>query len=231
MGEGDVIVGTFTEPEEAEFACRRLKSEGIPAYVSDDPVASPFGSGRRVVVYVPAADYERASRFLEEHPQRPPESDAEPEEEEDDLWLCPLCGEPLSVKSTVCPGCGTARPPEPAKEEAVVWDRPRRSESKGVTNAAWDPSPLLESDVVVPVLKTAQGDALAARALKVALLSFLCLPVAYWSFRLAFELLCYEGEFSPAGTRNKIIALILNAILLPFAAAVFIGLKFSPRTG
>jgi hypothetical protein len=237
MAEEHVIVATFTQPMEAQVACERLNVEGIPAYVIDDTASSPitgiFGLARRVVVYVPATDYQRAARILEDTPGQPSvppkrlTAPAEEEEEDEDLWLCPLCGEPLSVALAECPACGTARPElQPPKREGLAWNRPPRSWSDKLTADAPAETLLgMETNVEVPPLRTLEGDALASRALRAALLTALIPPLYFISFWALWQLLAYDGEFSPLGARKRFLGILLNTLLLVVIMAVCAGLR------
>jgi hypothetical protein len=233
MSEKHVLIATFTLPAEALAACGRLRGEGIPTYVTRD-VTPPAVSGlaARVELYVPEMACESAARIVEEYLEEQPAA-AEPRRpgEDEGLWLCSLCGNPVRVELTVCPACGTARPaPEPQHERGwSAWNRRPRRPSEQLTPT---PAPArLGTDIDLSALKTSAGERLARRSLRAAVVCLLCstfifplgggcfgalavIPFVLLPFWFLMQLLAYQGELSRGGLRKLYLAAAIDVVML-----------------
>lgn len=195
--------------------------------------------GGQIELYVDAADAPRAQQILaacmpnerwrallDDQQERAPsgfiESGADErltnvryENDDAPLWVCSLCGDAISVAETVCAACGTPREAQPTAPQE---SREKRSRPSGRRNAIKKDKGMatassrereLDEDGWSP---THQGDLLASRAFRAALLSFIfpCLGVV--AFALIWQLMFYSGELSPSGTRKLYCAIAINAL-------------------
>ena len=232
MAEKHTVVACYSLPIEAQLACGRLQAEGISAYVlgagAPDAFAGLGGLGGRVELYVPISAYDRAAAILEdcqdEMQAREKTEGRNQRGDEPELWLCTLCGEALSDDVWVCPSCGTSRAGLKSVERQRSTDfRPAPQPAKAdVQTEAPAPPPPLEPDFVLPPLATFQGDDLASRALKTAFLSVLLLPLCLISLSQAVTLLLFQGQFSPAGSFKRWLAIFINAILALAIVLIFL---------
>jgi hypothetical protein len=224
-----VTVATFNLPYEAELAKNLLQNEGIESFLTGgltaDVLFGNAGLADQVRLEVHEADAQRAAGLLAVHAAALDDDWEERAEQGSDVWVCSLCGAPVSV----CHGCQTPR-------EGIRADRPsspldfrrppavpppdsvqKRDEVVGAEGPA--PAPAVsgtgpegraggEEDLFpeVPV-----GDDMARRAFLAAIFGFagvvILLPVA-WYF-LA-RVILFQGELSRAALRRFYLALGLS---------------------
>src|ERR1700687_3999023 len=105
-----VTVATYTMPQEADMAKGLLETEGIAAQVFGGAVVTPmnYGVGGLVQLQVAADDAERALALLHAQQERVRRNDWEDEPEED-VWVCSLCGTPVSKDLLECVACRSPR--------------------------------------------------------------------------------------------------------------------------
>jgi hypothetical protein len=225
-----VTVATFTQPLEAQIARGRLEHEGITVFLTGDLTASAFagfsGIGGLTELQVPEADAERAATVLaecmgEEELDDDWESRAEQEE---DLWVCSLCGSSVANDLEVCPSCKTPkeairsgtrtsriRSQAPVADELAEQGVQKREEI--ATGRPLDQElPEPESDLQLPSMETFLGDDLARRAFRSALVSLAVVPLGLYSLWLLLRLALFSGEVSPVGMRRIYGAILLTGV-------------------
>jgi hypothetical protein len=247
MSDKHVVVAGFTDPVGAEIAKGRLESEGIPTFVAGGLTASTFSGmsslAGRVELSVPAEQLARAIQILAEcggADHLTDEVRAEADDEEP-VWVCPLCGEPVRAVLPLCPACHTPRGQVPAvnpqndtedEPEEGVQTQPSRGASLVRAQAdqglkkpneiapdrPWDHSEIDtadDSDIEDQSLRTIVGDSMARRAFYAALFSPLLAGFSVlYSIWLLIGLLFYSGELSARGMRHMYLALFLNSLIL-----------------
>jgi hypothetical protein len=237
-----VIVAKFTFPYEGELAKNLLQNEGIESFLSGEMSADALSAvSDQVLLQVHEQDAQRAAGTLAAH-QASLDDDWEDKAEHDpDVWVCSLCGSPVSNRLSACLACQTPRegiradrpysptdiqqgpaappPPDPIqKRDEVATDvsPPARPDARGLTRA--DVSPADED--AFP--KAALSDDWGRRALIASLLSFagmaFFLPFAwYFLARLAM----FDGELSPGALRRFYLALLLSGVATVFWLGLF----------
>jgi hypothetical protein len=241
MSHTFVTVATFTNPIEAQLAAGRLEDEDIEVFLSGDLTASMlsgFGSVSRVELRVPEEEAEQAAAIL-----ATPAMEEEPDPnwprpgEEEDLWLCTLCGDAVTLDLDVCPACQTPR--EAIRDEPASLPS-RRSPSplqpaEGIqkTDEVTTGPPtipeheLAEDDLELPPLDTFLGDDLVNRAFRAALFGLFFTPLTVYSLWLLLRLALFRGDLSPAGMRKLYWTLVMvGAVCLLWVGGGFLlGLR------
>jgi hypothetical protein len=237
MSHTFVTVATFTNPIEAQLAAGRLEDEDIEVFLSGDLTASMlsgFGSFSRVELRVPEEEAERAAALL-----ATPAIEEEPDPnwprpgEEEDLWLCTLCGDAVALDLDVCPACQTPREAirdEPATRSTRLPPSPLQppegiQKTGDVTTGppAIPEHELAEDDLELPPLDTVLGDDLVNRAFRAALFGCFFPPLTVYSLWLLLRLALFRGDLSPAGMRKLYGTLLLDGgVCLLWAAGVFL---------
>jgi hypothetical protein len=197
----------------------------------------------QVLLQVHEHDAQRAAGILAAH-QASLDDDWEDKAEHDpDIWVCSLCGSPISNRLSICYACQTPR-------EGIRADRPRTLTDVQKTPGVLPPDPVQKRDEVtaeaLPPLAPAApppapaeaegekdedepglpGDALARSAFGAALVAtfFGCLlPFAWYNLG---RLVLHSGELSPRGLRFYYAALALNALLVFFGLALCAGFLY-----
>lgn len=233
MSENFVTVATFHRSYEAQLAKNVLEEEGIASTVSGEVTADmlPFGQvggSDQIVLQVHENDAQRASGILaavaaaklDEHWEDEAESGA-------DVWICSICGEPISNRLSICYSCQTPREgirtSVPRDQTAIQPGLVSLPSGEGVQKQLEiDPNPKLETEEAVSEqeLLTTGGDDLARRAL-IAAMTWILLPFAlYYLVKLFF----FPGELSPKGMRYLYGALLLSGCYTLFTILVCGGL-------
>jgi hypothetical protein len=115
MTEQFVTVATYNRTAEAQLAKNLLQEEGIASMFSGDLTADmlPFGQaggGDQIVLQVRASDAQRAAGILAAVAAAKLDDNWEEEAESGaDVWLCSICGEPISNRLSICYACQTPR--------------------------------------------------------------------------------------------------------------------------
>src|SRR5262249_28610131 len=108
MAEQFVTVATFHRTSEAQLAKNLLQEEGIESIISGDITADmlPFGQaggGDQIILQVREGDAHRATGLLAEVAAAKLDDNWEDEAESGaDVWLCTICGEPISNRLSIC---------------------------------------------------------------------------------------------------------------------------------
>jgi hypothetical protein len=227
MSENFVTVATFHRSFEAQLAKNVLEEEGIASTLSGEVTADmlPFGQaggGDQIVLQVHENDAQRAAGTLaavaaaklEDHWEDEVESGA-------DVWICSICGEPISNRLSICYSCQTPREDiraaVPREQTAIQQenastlrgeDVQKRDEIDRTPELAPPPAPtpVGEEGASERELLTAAGDDLACHAL-VASMAGILLPFAWYYLA---KLFFFPGDLSPKGMRYLYGALLLN---------------------
>jgi hypothetical protein len=114
MPERFVTVATYGVPLEAEMAKNLLETEGIASFLEGDLTASAFFGNSTlglIRLQVNDRDAPRAAGILAASAAEATlDEDWESEAEEGaGVWVCSLCGTPVSDRLTVCYACETPR--------------------------------------------------------------------------------------------------------------------------
>lgn len=115
MTEQFVTVATFHRTSEAQLAKNLLEEEGIASMLSGDLTADmlPFGQaggGDQIILQVRENDAQRATVLLAEVAAAKLDDNWEEEAESGaGVWLCSICGEPISNRLSSCYACQTPR--------------------------------------------------------------------------------------------------------------------------
>jgi len=115
MSENFVTVATFHRSAEAQLAKNLLEEEGIASTLSGELTADmlPFGQaggGDQIVLQVPESAAQRAAGILAAVAAAKLDDNWEDEAESGaDVWLCSICGEPISNRLSTCYACQTPR--------------------------------------------------------------------------------------------------------------------------
>jgi hypothetical protein len=243
-----VTVKTFTLALEAQLAKNLLQTEGIESFITgeysaDVLVANP-AVGDQVRLQVHERDAQRAAGILAAHEASLDDDWEEQAEHGADVWVCPLCGSPVSNHLPVCYACQTPR-------EGIRADRPRSLTDIQQTPDTLPPDPVQKRDEVtaeaLPPLAPARpapasaeaeeeeeegppelpGDVLARYAFGAAVFSFFfacLLPLAWYHLgRLAL----HSGELTPRATRFYHAALLIDVLLLLVWVGLCMGVLYS----
>ena len=210
MSEKLVTVASFATPFEAQVAKNRLEAEGIPAFLGDEEsVGNLWHLGMAlggVKLMVSDDHIQKAMDLLTILPEEElAETDPDPDSGEADseaiqeAWTCPQCGNRVTADQGFCPSCDSSG------------DEPDEATFTSPKNDSGDSAlPEDGSDLPFPLL----GDDIAFRALKAATFSLLFFPFAFYSCWLLFRLVTFPGHLSPQGTRNMLVALVLDFVVL-----------------
>lgn len=219
MSENFVTVATFHRSFEAQLAKNVLEEEGIASTLSGEVTADmlPFGQAGgsdQIVLQVHEDDAQRASGILaavaaaklDEHWEDEAESGA-------DVWICSICGEPISNRLSICYSCQTPREgirtSVPRDQTAIQPGLVTLPSGEGVQKQL-EIEPNLRPEVEEAVSEqerlTITGDDLARRAL-LASMSGILLPFALYNLA---KLFFFSGELSPKGMRYLYGALFLS---------------------
>lgn len=249
MSDKYVTVATFHRSFEAQLARNLLEEEGITSTLSGEFTADmlPFGQaggGDQIVLQVQEANAQRAAGILAAVAAAKLEDNWEDEAESgSDVWVCTICGEPVSNQLSICYSCETPREGiragVPRNSTSIQPQTPSLPEREAKpTRAAITSTPLpapLPPPVPTPaappdedreeIAPTAAGDDLARRAFMasvIGLIAIFILPLA-WYYLL--RVVIFDGELSPKGVRHLYGALLINGfvILLVFLLCKGIG--------
>lgn len=114
MPERFVTVATYGVPLEAEMAKNLLETEGIASFLDGELTALAFVGNSamgQIRLQVSDQDAPRAAALLAAHAAEATlDADWETQAEEGaGVWICSLCGTPVSDLLTVCFACQTRR--------------------------------------------------------------------------------------------------------------------------
>lgn len=113
MADNFVKVMTFNQSFEAQLAKNLLENEGIESLMSGEHTSDVLfgnpGLGDQIVLQVREEDAQRAAGILAEVAAAKLEEHWEDQAEAADVWICSICGEPVSNLLSVCYSCQTPR--------------------------------------------------------------------------------------------------------------------------
>jgi hypothetical protein len=115
MSDQFVTVATYNRSFEAQCAKNLLENEGIESMLSGEITADVLsfgqaGGGDQIVLQVREEDAQRATGILAAVAAAKLEDNWEDEAESgSDVWVCTLCGEPISNQISICYSCQTPR--------------------------------------------------------------------------------------------------------------------------
>src|SRR5579872_1408299 len=108
-----ITVATFSLPYEAELAKSLLENEGIESFLtgglSVDVLLGAGGMADQVRLQVHDQDAQRAAGILAAHQAALEDGWEDKAEHDPDVWVCSLCGSPVSNGLSACLACQTPR--------------------------------------------------------------------------------------------------------------------------
>ncbi|HEY7330914.1 MAG TPA: hypothetical protein VH592_24955 [Gemmataceae bacterium] len=238
MSEKFVTVATYNRTPEAHLAKNLLEEEGIASMLSGELTADmlPFGQaggGDQIVLQVPESAAQRAASILAIVAAAKLEDNWEDEAESgSDVWICSICGEPISNRLSMCYSCQTPREsiraaiprdrtsiqsdPTPLTTGAEVQRHDEITDAPAPTPVLALPSaaPLPNEEVEITLPPTARGDDLARKAFLASLFGVvipILVPVA-WIYIL--RVVVFGGEMSAKGVRQFLGAVLINASVI-----------------
>ena len=154
MSDKLVEVAAYSLPVEAHAARGLLEAEGIRAVVEGEGAVNVFsgvqGIGGKITLHVAESDAERAVALLSEIVDGPPPDDS-------GLWLCPLCGDAVSIDAPACPACETPRP-ETWQVRSAMGAAPFNPESEDIQTEAPRNRNTITSDTPLEAVSWARED-------------------------------------------------------------------------
>lgn len=221
MSDAFITVATFKQSFEAQLAKNLLANEGIDCILSGELSSDVlFGGamvGDQIVLQVPEREVQRATGLLAAAAAeaRLEEDWEEKAESAADVWVCSLCGEPVSTRLSVCYSCQTPR--EAIRGAAGVARSdiqrdlltPRREQiAREIARPPHDDE---------PPPPTSEADDLVRRAFRASLffpLGFGLLQPISWYYLVRW-IFCLE-KLSATGRRRLVAALFVNGLVFLF---------------
>lgn len=112
MAENLITVMTFNQHFEAQLAKNLLENEGITSMVAGELTANVLfgnpGLGDQIILQVREEDAQRATGLLAAVAAAKLDENWE-DQVESDVWVCSICGEPISNRLSMCYSCQTPR--------------------------------------------------------------------------------------------------------------------------
>lgn len=211
MSDNVVTVATFNTPEEAQMAKNILDEEGIKSMIADAQTVGLFGSyvGTAlggVKLQVLEEDWMKARSILAMHLEDFDEEDGEDQPESDE-----------SPDEHITKQRAPAVVSNKELSQQIVDDPDRVSPTEEGLEA---PEPVEESE----------GEELASRALRAALLGLIfCPPLLHiYSISQLMSLSNWKGELSTSGKTNAHAALVIDCIVFVLVFALFLAMLTSP---
>lgn len=234
MSDKLVTVMTFNNSFEAQLAKNLLENDGIVSVVTGELSSDVLlGTGlacQQITLQVHGDDAQRAVALLAEVSLN---KDWEDEAESgSDVWVCSICGEPISNRLSICYSCQTPRESiraaAPRDRTAIQpniailptgKDVQKRDEIAETPMPEVSPLPSLSAPApadedVIEQSPTARGDDLARKAFLASLFSVVMpvlMPVA-WICLL--RLILFGSEMSTKGSRHYCAALLINGSIV-----------------
>lgn len=234
MADRFTTVATFDKTFEGQLAKNLLENEGIESVLSGDLTADVLtfgqaGSKDQVVLQVRERDAQRATGILAAVAAAKLDADWEEQAESGaGVWLCSICGEPVSNRLSVCYSCQTPRegiraaiPRESTAIQSNPSALPTGEDVQKRDEIAGAPTPAPIAPIVTPehneadieeTPPTAVGDDLARHAFGASffgLLTVLLLPLSWYYL---VRLFLFPSELSPKGFRYLCGALLINGL-------------------
>jgi hypothetical protein len=225
-----VTVATYNLPYEAELAKNLLENEGIESFLTGgltaDTLFGNAGLADQVRLQVREDDAQRAAGLLAAHAASIDADWEERAEHDPDVWVCSLCGAPVSNQLTTCHGCQTPRasiradrPPLPAPPPDAV----RRRDEIAARPAPPPATPAADAPAVgdeEPFPEVPVGDDMARRALIAAIFGIVGAGTSFFlvgliillplSWYFLARVMFYQGELSRGALRRYYLALALS---------------------
>lgn len=232
MSDKFVTVQTFNNSFKAQLAKNLLENEGIGSMVSGGLAQDMMlGTGlSQIALQVHEDQAQRAAGILAAV-EAEAELDADWEEQaQSGVWLCSICGEPVSNRLSVCYSCQTPREgiraaaprgstaiqPDPSTLPTGE-DVQKRDEIARAPAPAAVPTPppvVSRQEEEEPALPTVVGDSLARRAFLASMLGVMTLvflPVAWLNLLRG---VLTNRPMSPRGIRYLYAALAINGLFV-----------------
>lgn len=234
MSDRLVTVAKYGLEYEAGLAKSLLAAEGIEAVIHGDITGSLLGGptmlGGVIQLQVPADLAPRAAGILAAVAAKATlDDDWETQAEEGaGVWVCSLCGSPVSNQLWTCNSCKTPRDAIQTGRRGTATDLQCAPDSRGTSEsvlpqedlppALTDPETLSaeEEDEGEKPLLLSEGDQLAQRAFKAAGLTALFWPLVLYSVWLLWRLFFVDEELSPAGLRKFYWAMAIDGLVCLF---------------
>jgi hypothetical protein len=236
MADKFVTVMTFNQSFEAQLAKNLLENEGIESVMSGELTSDVlFGNpalGDQIVLQVREDDAQRAAGILATVAAAKLDDNWEEQAESGaGVWLCSICGEPISNRLSVCYSCQTPREgirtDAPRERTAIQLDpamQPTGEEVQKRDEIARTPAPAPASPPPIPpvlpdeeheeVLPTSAGDDLAWRAFLASWLGVFTLVLLPYAWYCLLRAALFDGERSPKGARHLFGALLINGFFV-----------------
>lgn len=240
MSDKFITVATFNKGFEAQLAKSLLENEGIASMVggaiSSDMLFGSLALGDQIVLQVREEDAQRAAGVLASAEAEARLDDDWEEKAEADVWICSICGEPISNRLSMCYSCqspkDSIRAAVPRDSVAIQTDLTPMPTSRDIAEKPTPTIPVQKSssasmppeddDENEPLTK--RGDDLARKAFLASIFAVvmpILLPVAWiMLLRAAFAT---DGT-SAEGSRYFYAVLFLNVVttgILYFAFAAW----------
>ncbi len=228
MSDNFVTVAKFQRTFEAQSAKNLLENEGIESTIggaiSSDMLFGSLALGDQIVLQVREEDAQRAAGVLASAAAEAQLDDDWEEKAESGVWICSICGEPISNRLSICHSCRTPiegiRAEAPSDPRAIRADRvsvttghtiSKREESVPSAVEKNAPSSEREEPDDDRELPTSIGDALCRKAFLSTVFGIMfpiLLPIAWvLLFRAA---MIPTDETSAKGTRYFYAGLAVN---------------------
>jgi hypothetical protein len=244
MSDQFVTVMTFHQSFEAQLAKNLLEDEGIDSMLSGELTADMLplgqaGGSDQIVLQVHEDDAQRAAGVLAAVAAAKLDDNWE-EQAESGVWLCSICGEPISNRLSVCYSCQTPREgirAEAPRERTAIQLEPATlstgEEVQKRDEIARTPAPALSPSLpTAPAIREEEadeppplslGDNLARHAFGAAFLGLFTVVLLPLSWYHLAKLLFFTGKLSPRGMRYLYGALFLNGFFVLIALVLCAG--------
>lgn len=234
MSDNFVTVARYTNSIEAETARSVLEGAGIRAFVVGSGAADAFGGvvglAGNIHLRVHEDDIEQANRILGEIERARLNPGWEDDVDDENIWLCSLCGNPVPAAWNVCPDCATPR--ESIREDRRDGFRRSRDENETASRALPDERFRTAPETVSSITESAPAseeaehslenvhtflsDDLARRGFIAAVLGLFFWPLLLYSLWLFVKIALFPAELSPRGMRffyGQIALLALGTVV------------------
>jgi hypothetical protein len=241
MSDKFVTVQTFNNSFKAQLAKNLLENEGIESMVSGE-LAQDMMSGTglsQIALQVHEDQAQHAAGILAAVEAEAQLDEDWEEQAQSGVWVCTICGEPISNRLSICYSCQTPREgiraaaprgstaiqPNPSTlptgEEVQKRDEIARAPAPAPAPV---PSPIISSqEEEEPELATVRGDNLARRAFLASMLGVMTLvflPIAWCNLLLA---VVSDKPMSPRGIRYLYGALAINGLFVVIVLVLCTG--------
>jgi hypothetical protein len=241
VSDNFVTVATFNKTFEAQMAKNLLENEGIASMMSGAISSDMFGSlaaGDQIVLQVREEDAQRATGVLAVAAAEARLDDDWEEQAESGVWICSICGEPISNRLSICYSCQTPkegiRSVAPREGSAIQGSKSLPSLSDTLKeiptpSTSADESlstPQEDEEAKIQEEPRGRGDDFARRAFLATLAAMVVpvlLPIAW--FMLMRAAWVAQGT-SAKGYRYFYAALLLNLLAASILYYLCSGLRF-----